>query len=69
MVREWEGHRSIPYRTKITAIVLMSVTMATSITFFVRPLWLKAVLAVFGVGLAIWMYGIPSRDRPARKAP
>ena len=64
MVQEWEGHRSLPYRTKITAIVLMSMTMAISITFFVRPVWLKVVLSLFGVGLALWMYRIPSRDRP-----
>lgn len=63
MVREWEDHRSLPYRTKITAIVLMSLTMAISIVVFVRPVWLKVVLALFGVGLAIWMYRIPSRDR------
>jgi hypothetical protein len=24
------------------------------------------VLALFGVALALWMYRIPSRDRPAR---
>lgn len=67
IVQEWEGHRSIPYRTKITAIVLMSLTMAISIAFFVDPVWLKSVLALFGIGLAAWMYRIPSRDRPASK--
>lgn len=66
MVYEWERHRSLPYRTKITAIALMSLTMGISIVFFVRPTWLKIVLALFGVGLAIWMYRIPSRDRPPR---
>jgi uncharacterized membrane protein YbaN (DUF454 family) len=66
MVNEWERHRSLPYRTKLTAIVLMSLTMAVSIVFFVRPLWLKIALALFGVALAVWMYRIPSRDRPAR---
>jgi uncharacterized membrane protein YbaN (DUF454 family) len=64
MVFEWERHRSLPYRTKITAIVLMSVTLGLSIAFFVRPLWLKVALGGFGVGLAVWMYRIPSRDRP-----
>lgn len=63
MVYEWERHRSLPYRTKVTAIVLMSLTMGISIVFFVRPPWLKIVLALFGIGLAIWMYRIPSRDR------
>lgn len=66
MVFEWEQHRSLPYRTKITAIALMSTTMAISITFFVGPAWLKATLALFGVGLAVWMYRIPSRDRPVK---
>lgn len=69
MVYEWERHRSLPYRTKVTAIVLMSLTMAVSIVFFVRPAWLKLLLALFGVGLAIWMYRIPSRDRPPRAQP
>ena len=66
MVYEWERHRSLPYRTKVTAIVLMSLTMAVSIVFFVQPLWLKIALALFGVALALWMYRIPSRDRPTR---
>ena len=37
MIREWEQHRAIPWRTKLTAIALMSVTMAASIYLFVRP--------------------------------
>lgn len=66
MVREWDEHRSIPYRTKLFAIGLMSVSLATSIVFFVRPAWLQTVLALLGVALAIWMYRIPSRDRPSQ---
>lgn len=64
LVREWEGHRAIPWRTKLWAIALMSGTLAISIVFFVQPPWLKAVLAAFGVILAGWLYRIPSRDRP-----
>lgn len=62
LILEWERHRSIPRRTKLTAIALMSATLAVSIVFFVEPRWLKALLAAFGVALAIWMYRIPSRD-------
>jgi len=62
LIREWEKHRSIPRRTKLTAIALMSLTMATSIVFFVEPRWLQVLLAAVGVGLAIWMYRIPSRE-------
>jgi uncharacterized membrane protein YbaN (DUF454 family) len=61
---EWERHRSLPWRTKLVAIALMVTTLALSIVFFVRPLALKLLLAGVGVGLAIWLYRIPSRDRP-----
>lgn len=64
LVREWRTHRSIPYRTKLFAIALMAISLTVSIVFFVRPGWLQAALALFGVGLAAWLYRIPSRDRP-----
>lgn len=63
LIHEWRRHRSIPYRTKISAIALMSVTLAASIVFFVRPGWLQAALALLGLALAVWMYRLPSRDR------
>ena len=63
MIHEWQAHGSIPYRAKITAIVMMTVTLGVSVVFFVRPPALQAALAAFGVGLAIWMYRLPSRDR------
>ncbi len=68
MIVEWHRHRSIRYRTKLYAIAMMATTLAASIVFFVRPGWLQAVLACFGIGLAIWMYRIPSRDAPRRAA-
>lgn len=63
MLREWHEHRAIPYRTKLTAIAMMAAAMTGSIVFFVEPLWLEVLLAAFGVGLAVWMYRLPSRDR------
>jgi len=67
-VREWRRYRSIPYRTKWTAIGLMAVTLTASIVFAVEDPWLQAALAVFGVLLAVWMARIPSRDRPAGRS-
>ncbi|HEX7044799.1 MAG TPA: YbaN family protein [Burkholderiales bacterium] len=64
LVLEWRRHRSIPWRTKITAIVLMSTTLAASIVFYVDNGYARAGLALLGVGLAVWLYRIPSRDRP-----
>ena len=63
LIHEWEKHRAIPRRTKLTAIVLMSLTLATSIVFFVEPRWLQILLAAIGVALAVWLYRIPSRER------
>jgi uncharacterized membrane protein YbaN (DUF454 family) len=66
LILEWRRHRSIPYRTKLYAIGLMSLTLGTSIVFFVPLLWVKILLAIFGVSMAIWMYRMPSRDAPRR---
>ena len=66
MLREWHHHRSIPYRTKLVAIVMMLLSFGSSIYFVVKPLWLQLVLAVFALGLAAWMFRIPSRDRAQR---
>ena len=63
-ILEWQQHRAIAWRTKLTAIVLMSLTLATSIVFFVENPWLRAALALFGVVLAAWLYRVPSRDAP-----
>ena len=63
LVREWQEHRSIPYRTKLTAIVLMALSLGASIVFFVPRGWPQAALAVFGMALAVWLYRLPSRDR------
>ncbi len=60
-ILEWREHRSMAYRTKIAAIILMTLTLATSIVFFVESPWLQAALALFGVGLAVYLYRIPSR--------
>jgi uncharacterized membrane protein YbaN (DUF454 family) len=65
-IREWRRHRSIPYRTKLWAIALMSGTLATSTIFFVADPRAQAGLAVLGVVLAVWMWRIPSRDRPGQ---
>lgn len=67
LIVEWRRHRSIPWRVKITAIALMSATLASSIVFFVDYGPLKIALAFLGVMLAIWLYRIPSRDGPARR--
>lgn len=64
MIDEWQRYHSIPYRAKIIAIATMAATLGTSVVLFVKPLWLKGLLVALGVVLAVWLYRIPSRDRP-----
>lgn len=63
-ILEWQQYRSIRYRTKLIAIATMAVTLGISIVFFVPDTRLQAGLAVLGIALAVYMYRIPSRDRP-----
>ena len=62
-IREWRRHRSIPYRTKVVAIALMTGTIAVSIALLERYPLAQAALAVIGVVVGAWLYRIPSRDR------
>jgi uncharacterized membrane protein YbaN (DUF454 family) len=64
MLHEWHVHRSIPFRTKVIAIGMMLLLFGASIVFVVPQPWLQLLLAAFAVALAVWMYRIPSRDRP-----
>jgi uncharacterized membrane protein YbaN (DUF454 family) len=66
MLHEWYAHHSLPYRTKLVAIVTMLVSFGASIVLFVRPLWAQILLAACAVLLAVFLYRIPSRDRPPR---
>jgi len=68
MIREWREHGSLPYRTKLAMIVLMGLMLPVSIVVFVRPLALQIALAMIGAVLGIWLYRIPSSDRPRAPA-
>lgn len=66
LIREWRQYHAIPWKTKLTAIALMAATLTISIVFFVKQPYAQIAMALFGIGLAVWLYRIPSRDRPAR---
>jgi uncharacterized membrane protein YbaN (DUF454 family) len=66
LILEWRRHRSMPFRIKITAITLMSVTMTASILMLSGRAWLQVMLAAMGIALAVYLWRIPSRDRPRR---
>lgn len=66
IIREWREYRSMPYRAKRTALLLIALSFGVSITFFV-PGWLaKLAMGIAGLLLMVWIARIPSRDAPAR---
>ena len=67
-ILEWQQHRSMVWRTKLTALALLLLTLAVSIVFFVENFWLRLALVVVGLVLGFWLYRIPSRDAPGRAA-
>jgi uncharacterized membrane protein YbaN (DUF454 family) len=66
LLREWREHRSMPYRAKRKALLLVALSFGVSIAFFV-PGWLaKLAMGVGGTLLAAWIARVPSRDAPRR---
>ena len=63
LIVESRTYRSIPWRIKMFAITIMTLTFGSSIVFFIKDARLQMALAFFGLTLAAWLYKIPSRDR------
>lgn len=64
VILEWREHRSVPWRAKRTALVLIAVSFTLSIVFFV-PYWqAQLAMGLAGCALWLWIYRLPSRDRP-----
>lgn len=43
----------------------MAITLSISVIWVIEGSWLQGLCALLGVLLALWMYRIPSRDKPA----
>lgn len=66
LIVEWRTYRSIPWKIKLVAVGTMLLTFGSSIIFFIHDGRLQSGLAVFGLIMAVWLYRIPSRDRPQK---
>lgn len=69
LIVEWQRSRSIPYRVKRVAIVTMSLSIGVSIWLVSGKPWLQGLLVVTGVSVGIWLWRIPSLDRPGKRVP
>jgi len=67
ILHEWHTYRSIPYRAKRAALLLIALSFGVSIACFVPGWPAKLAMGIGGLVLAIWIARIPSRDAP-RKA-
>ena len=62
-ILEWQAHRSVARRTKLAAILVMSLSLTVTIVFFVDDGRLRVALGLLGIGVAVYLYRLPSRDR------
>lgn len=66
LIIEWREHRSMPYRAKRKALLLIALSFAISIVFFVPGWPARLAMGIGGVLLGVWIARIPSRDAPRR---
>ena len=66
IIDEWHTYRSMPYRAKRTALLLIVLSFGISITFFVPGWPARLAMGIGGLLLVIWIWRIPSRDAPRR---
>lgn len=68
LIIEWRRHHSIPYRIKLIAITVMSLTICASIWTLSAVPWLQWALALIGLVTAMLLWRIPSRDRDTTRS-
>ena len=67
-IREWRHHRSIPYRAKRAALLLLAVSFTITLVFFLDAWPARLAMGAGGLLLAGWIWRIPSRDAPGAPA-
>jgi uncharacterized membrane protein YbaN (DUF454 family) len=65
-IREWRHHRSIPWKAKRAAVVLLAISFAVTLVFFLEGPAARLAMGAGGLLLAAWIWRIPSRDAPGR---
>jgi uncharacterized membrane protein YbaN (DUF454 family) len=65
-VREWRERRTVPREAKLKAIALVVASFAVSVGLVVQQPVPRALLALLGVGLVVFLARLPS-ERPAEE--
>ena len=59
-IRDWRRGAGIPLKAKITATVMLVVTLGSSIVLFVPILWVKVLLAAIGATVIAYLWRLPT---------
>jgi uncharacterized protein len=60
LVRDWRAGRGIAMRAKITAVVLLTLTIGSSAVFFVSSPFVRILLVTIGVSVALFLLTRPT---------
>lgn len=61
IIVNWRVHRSVALRHKITAIVVIVLSIGSSVIFFVPNIYGKVTLSLLGIGWVVVMLRLPTR--------
>lgn len=67
ILAEWQEHRAVPHRAKVTAIATVILAFGLTVATAVGSGPGRILLAVLGVALVVFLARLPSRDAPARQ--
>jgi uncharacterized membrane protein YbaN (DUF454 family) len=65
-LRQWQQERALPRRSKYVAVTLLTLSLGSSIFFFVQPFYLKVLLFMLGLFLAIFLLRLPDTADASR---
>lgn len=64
-VRDFLNGKGMPMRSKVIALTMIWLTCGSSAAFFIRPLWLRAVVLLCGVIGTVVILRVPTRQPEA----
>jgi len=62
LILDWQEHRGVSRRAKISSVTAMTVIGGASIVWFVDRLWLRIVIALVLITVATWLLSRPTTE-------
>jgi uncharacterized protein len=63
LIKDYREHRGMQLKSKITALVMLNLTISSSIIFFTEKLWLRLLLVVIALGVSIYIISLKTIKR------